>query len=72
MGKLNWCTKYDIEILEDMVYPEACWLAGMECRGCRFHVFETKNEIRARKALEAGRKQPTLFGVIRKSEEGEK
>lgn len=69
MVKLNWCTKYNMEILERMEYPWACWSEGMECRGCRFHVFETRVEIRARRALEMGRKQPSLFSALEQGAE---
>ena len=70
-GKKEWCVKYDIEITEDMLLPVACWEDGLDCGSCRSHVFETENEIRARKALEAGRKQPSLFSALRNCERGE-
>jgi len=68
IGKKEWCVKYDIEITEDMLLPVTCWDDGLDCRSCRSHVFETGNEIRARKALEAGRKQSNLFHTVIKSE----
>lgn len=73
MGKLHWCTKFDRELTEDFfIRPpdsENC-LNGRESINCKedcpHYVFETENQIRARKAIEAGRKQPTLFAILRK------
>lgn len=66
MGKLPWCTKYNEEITEDNSPTSKCDEDEVICEQCSYLVFETENQIRARKAIEEGiLKQPTLFIIFK-------